>query len=92
MVKDKIRLARDKSGGGMPMLERWCASEVLWSDVSMEVEGGCQSSSKSRRVVDALEAIEVPDNGHIEIGASPQKNGARIKSPTEVHLQPMHMV
>lgn len=70
----------------MPMLVRWCAREVLWSDVSMEVEDGCQSSSKSRRVVDALEAVEVPDNGHTGIGTSPQKNGARIKSPAEVHL------
>jgi len=29
--RDKIRLTRDKSGGGTPVFEGWCASEVLWS-------------------------------------------------------------
>lgn len=63
------------------MLVRWCAREVLWSDVSMEVEDGCQSSSKSRRVVDALEAMEVPDNGHTGIGTSPPKKWCQDQEP-----------
>lgn len=37
-----------------------CASKVLWSPVSVEVEDGDLCGSKGTRVIDVLEIMEVP--------------------------------
>jgi len=68
--RDKIRTAEDKPGGSTPVFEGWCASEVLWSAVSLEVGDGDPCSSKDTRVIDVLETKGAPENGHTGIGAS----------------------
>lgn len=37
---DKIRITGDQPQGGMPVLERWCTSEVLLSDFLVDVGDG----------------------------------------------------
>lgn len=39
---------------------------------------------QKQRVIDVLKTTEVPQNGRVEIRASPPQKGAGI-SPTEVH-------
>ncbi|KAM9628635.1 uncharacterized protein ACIBXB_017819 [Morphnus guianensis] len=58
------------------MFEVLCASEVLWSAISVEVGDGDRCSSKDARVIDVLETTEVPENGHVGIRASPPKKVA----------------
>ncbi|GAB0182992.1 mitochondrial enolase superfamily member 1 [Grus japonensis] len=58
------------------MFEGWCASEALWSAVSVEVGDGDPCGSKDARVIDVLETMEVPENGHIGIRASLPKKVA----------------
>jgi len=50
-----------------------CSSEVLQSTVSVKVEDGDPCGSKDARFIDALESMEAPENGHVEIRASPTK-------------------
>lgn len=38
--RDKTRLSRNKPGSDTPVFERWRASEVLWSALSVEVGDG----------------------------------------------------
>lgn len=52
----------------MSMFEGSCASKV-----SVEVEDGDTCSSKDIRVVDVLETIEEPENGHVGLRVSPPK-------------------
>ena len=58
------------------MFEGWCASEVLCSAILVEAGDGEPCDSKDARVIDVLETVEVPENGHIGIGASPPKKVA----------------
>ncbi|KAK4818516.1 hypothetical protein QYF61_014329 [Mycteria americana] len=58
------------------MFEGRCASDVLWSATSVEVGGGEPCGSKDARVIDVLETMEVPENGHIGIRASPPEKVA----------------
>ena len=53
------------------MFEGRCASKVLWSAVSVEVGDGDPRGSKDARVMDVLETMEAPENGHVGIRASP---------------------
>lgn len=39
-------ITEDRSGGTMPVFERQCVSEVLWSAVSLAVGGGDPCSTK----------------------------------------------
>lgn len=71
--RDETRLTRDKPESGMQIFEGQCASKVLQAVISVEVGGGDLCSSKEKRVIDALETMEVPENSHVGIGASPQK-------------------
>jgi len=71
--RDKTRLARDKPVRGTPMFEGWCASEVLQSIISVEVGDGDPCSSKDARLIDVLETMKVPENGHVGIRAAPPK-------------------
>ncbi|KAK4827657.1 hypothetical protein QYF61_020429 [Mycteria americana] len=58
----------------MPTFEGLCASEVLWSAISVEVGDGDPCSSKDTRVMNVLETTEATENGHIGITASsPEK-------------------
>lgn len=41
---------------------------------------------KDTRFINLLVTMEVPENGHVGIKASPPGKGVRIKSPAEVHL------
>lgn len=43
---DKIMITEDRSGGTMPVFERQCVSEVLWSAVSLVVGGGDPCNTK----------------------------------------------
>lgn len=63
-MRDKTRLARGNPGRCMSLLEGQCASNVLWSAVSVEAEDGDPGSSRDRRVIDVLEATKASDNGH----------------------------
>ena len=71
--RDKTRLIRYKAGGSTPIFEGWCAIEVLWSAISVEVGDGEPHGSKDSRVIDVLETMEVPENSHIGTRASPPK-------------------
>ncbi|GAB0206658.1 hypothetical protein GRJ2_003131400 [Grus japonensis] len=55
------------------MFEGQCASKVLQSAVSVEVGDGDPCGSKDAGVIDVLEIMEAPENGHIGIRASPLK-------------------
>ena len=57
----------------MPISEGQCASEVLWCALSVEAEDGDPCSSKDTRVIDVLISMEVLENGHVGIRASPPK-------------------
>ncbi|KAK4824014.1 hypothetical protein QYF61_009605 [Mycteria americana] len=57
------------------MFDGWCASEVLWSAVSVEVGDGHACGSKDKRVMDVLETTEAPENGHNGTRAFPSKKG-----------------
>lgn len=50
-----------------------CAGEVQCSAVSEEVGDGDPCSSKGTRIIDVLETVEVPENGHVGIRASSPK-------------------
>ena len=55
----------------MQMFEGWCASEVLRSAISLEIRDGDPCSSRDARVIDVLESMEAPEDGHIGIRSSP---------------------
>ncbi|KAK4830434.1 hypothetical protein QYF61_011142 [Mycteria americana] len=57
----------------MPMFEGQCASKVCQSAISVEAGDGDPCGSKDKRVMDMLETMEVPENGHIGSRASPPK-------------------
>ncbi|GAB0183074.1 hypothetical protein GRJ2_000772700 [Grus japonensis] len=61
----------------MPIFEEWCAGEVLWSAVSVEVGDGEPSGNKDARVIDVLETTEAPENGHVGIRSSRSKKVER---------------
>lgn len=67
----------------MPMFEGWCVSEVLQSDISVEVGDGDPCGSKEKRVT-VLETTELP--GHIGIRASSQKKRWRDQQLNQMHL------
>ena len=70
---------KESSGKGnaeQPEFEGRCASEVLRSAISVEVGDGDPCGSKDARVIDVLETMEAPDNGHIGIRACPPKKVA----------------
>lgn len=50
-----------------------CASEILWSAVSVEVGDEDPCNSKDTRAIDVLETMEISENSHIGIRASPPK-------------------
>lgn len=68
------------------MVEKQCPSKVFWSTVSVEVVGGDLCGSKDKRIIDVLETLDGPENGHVGIRAFPPKKGVGINSPIEVHL------
>lgn len=61
------------------MFERWCASKVLLSAISVEARDGDPVSSKDGWVDD------VPENGHMGIRTSPPKNAVESVA-CELHL------
>lgn len=64
--------ARDKT----PVFEGGCASEVFWSDVSVEVGNGDPQGSKDAMVIDELITMGAPENSWVGITTS-FKNMAR---------------
>lgn len=71
--RDKTRLSREWDvgyGSGMPVFEGWFASKVLRPAVSEEIRDGDPCGSKNIRVIDVLETMQEPGNGHVEITAS----------------------
>lgn len=52
------------------MIMGWCASEVLQSAISVEVEDGDPCGSKDARVIDVLETTEASEKSHTGIRAS----------------------
>lgn len=67
-----------------PWFEGMCANNILHSATSVKVEHGDPCGSKTR-VIDVLETMEMPENGHTGIRAAPPK-GSRTEYPTPVHL------
>ncbi|XP_068277215.1 Holliday junction recognition protein [Nyctibius grandis] len=65
-----------KPGGGTPMFVGQYASEGLQSATSVEVGDGEPCGSKDTMVIDGLEAVEAPENGHVGIRASSPKKVA----------------
>ena len=57
------------------MMEQ-CTIKVLWSASSEEVGDGDPCGSKDTRVIDVLKTMEVPENGHVGIRASPPRKVA----------------
>lgn len=79
------RFARDKPGSTTAVFE-----SVLVRSFTLlpwwRWDGDPCSSSDARVIVDVLETMEAPENGHVGTGASLQKRGG-INSPAEV---PVH--
>lgn len=69
----------------MPMFERWCASKLLQSAISVEAGDRDPHSITDSKVIEVLKTTEAPENGHIRIRDFLHKNGDRINSPGEVH-------
>lgn len=55
------------------MFEGQRARQVLQSAVSMEARDGDPRGSTATRVIDVLETMKAPENGHVGIGTSPKR-------------------
>lgn len=63
------------------MFGRWCASEVLWSDSSVDVGAADPCGCKDTRVIDELDTVQAPENDHRGIRGSPCRKVGGINSP-----------
>lgn len=46
----------------MPVLKGWCASEVPWSDIPVEVGDADACGSEDKKVTNVLKMTEAPEN------------------------------
>lgn len=72
------------------MFEGQSASQVLQCAVSMEAGDGDPCGSTAKRIIDVLETMNVPENGHVGKGLF--QRGGGIGNPTEMQLHqcPLH--
>ena len=70
--RDETRLARHPESI-VPIFEGLSASKVIWSAVLLELWDGDPCNSKDTGVINVLETMEDPENGHVGIRASSPK-------------------